>query len=243
MAQNVYDNASFFAEYNKLPRSQEGLAGAPEWPALREIVGTVKGSSVLDLGCGYGWFCRWTRENGADRVHGIDISQQMLEKAQRDWPADEQIKYEGADLDEVYLPSSQFDLVYSSLAFHYIRDIKCLFKKIFETLVPGGRLVFSIEHPLFTAPLNPNFDARTGNWTLNSYQHEGERVRDWLGTGVKKQHRTLTSYFEAFLEPGFRLEAFQEWKPTEEQLKEHPDWGGEMHRPVFLLLAASKGTV
>ena len=35
MPQNVYDNDEFFQEYAKLRRSQEGLAGAQEWPAMR----------------------------------------------------------------------------------------------------------------------------------------------------------------------------------------------------------------
>ena len=35
MPQNIYDDPAFFAGYSRLPRSREGLAGAPEWPALR----------------------------------------------------------------------------------------------------------------------------------------------------------------------------------------------------------------
>lgn len=240
MAQNIYDNASFFAEYNKLPRSQEGLAGAPEWPALQQIVGSVKKAKVLDLGCGYGWFCRWASESGAAEVSGVDISMQMLEKAEHDWPPDEKIKYLRIDLDELDPAEGRYDLVYSSLAFHYAKDIKSLFQKIYSSLRSGGRLVFSIEHPLFTAPLVPEFDNVRGKWSLNSYHNEGERMRYWLGENVKKQHRTLTTYVEALIEPGFRLDAFKEWKPSEEELKEHPDWEMEIHRPMFLLMAAAK---
>jgi hypothetical protein len=35
MTQNIYDNDEFFAGCGRLPRSVEGLEGAPEWPALR----------------------------------------------------------------------------------------------------------------------------------------------------------------------------------------------------------------
>ena len=38
MAQNIYDNEAFFAGYSRLPRSIEGLDGAPEWPALRALL-------------------------------------------------------------------------------------------------------------------------------------------------------------------------------------------------------------
>jgi hypothetical protein len=57
MTQNIYDNDSFFAGYSRLPRSVEGLDGAPEWPALRAMLPEVSGRRAVDLGCGFGWFC------------------------------------------------------------------------------------------------------------------------------------------------------------------------------------------
>ena len=43
MTQNIYDNPEFFEGYGRLPRSVEGLEGAPEWPALRVLLpaGTI----------------------------------------------------------------------------------------------------------------------------------------------------------------------------------------------------------
>ena len=38
MAQNIYDNPAFFEGYAQLPRSVQGLDGAPEWPALRAML-------------------------------------------------------------------------------------------------------------------------------------------------------------------------------------------------------------
>jgi SAM-dependent methyltransferase len=61
MAQNIYDNPAFFEGYSQLSRSVEGLAGAGEWPAIRAILPDLKGQRVVDLGCGYGWFCRYAR--------------------------------------------------------------------------------------------------------------------------------------------------------------------------------------
>src|ERR1700761_8178260 len=82
MAQNVYDTPAFFNEYMQLPRSQYGLAGAPEWPTLRKLVGDVNDARILDLGCGFGWFCRWARKDGQARsVHGVDVSENMLARA------------------------------------------------------------------------------------------------------------------------------------------------------------------
>ena len=81
MTQNIYDNEEFFAGYSKLGRSVQGLDGAAEWPALRAMLPDMGGLKVLDLGCGFGWFCRWAVAQGAVQVLGIDVSERMLERA------------------------------------------------------------------------------------------------------------------------------------------------------------------
>jgi 2-polyprenyl-3-methyl-5-hydroxy-6-metoxy-1,4-benzoquinol methylase len=88
MAQNIYDLPSFFTEYSKLPRSEGGLSNAPEWPFLRAWLGSsILNARVLDLGCGFGWFCRWARdEGGAALVHGVDVSENMLKRAKNGQP-------------------------------------------------------------------------------------------------------------------------------------------------------------
>ena len=60
MSQNIYDDANFFAGYATLDRSVKGLDGAPEWPAIQQILPTMRDLRAVDLGCGYGWFCRWS---------------------------------------------------------------------------------------------------------------------------------------------------------------------------------------
>ena len=85
--QNIYDSPEFFSAYSALPRSMHGLAGAPEWPTLHAMLPALAGLRVLDLGCGFGWFCRWAAEQGAARVFGIDVSERMLERARAETQA------------------------------------------------------------------------------------------------------------------------------------------------------------
>src|SRR5436305_4743270 len=131
MTQNIYDNDKFFAGYGQLPRSVEGLDGAPEWPVLRAMLPDLHGLKVLDLGCGFGWFCRWAREQGAAEVLGIDVSEKMLARA-RDTTTDPAVTYLRADLERLELPEAGFDLVYSSLALHYIEDLAGLLGKVYR---------------------------------------------------------------------------------------------------------------
>lgn len=137
MAQNIYDNPDFFERYSQLGRSVEGLAGAAEWPALQSMLPDLRDLRVVDLGCGFGWFCRWAREQRATQVLGLDVSERMLARA-TNATTDSAITYEKADLEEIDLPAGQFDLAYSSLALHYIEDATRLFAVIHRALVPGG---------------------------------------------------------------------------------------------------------
>jgi SAM-dependent methyltransferase len=81
MTQNIYDDPLFFATYSRLGRSVDGLAGAPERPSMRALLPDMHGSRIVDLGCGFAWFCRWAREHGAARVLGLDISEKMPARA------------------------------------------------------------------------------------------------------------------------------------------------------------------
>jgi SAM-dependent methyltransferase len=240
MTQNIYDNPDFFAGYSKLGRSVEGLAGAAEWPTLRAMLPDPRGRAVVDLGCGFGWFCRWAREQHAARVLGVDVSENMLARARAE-TADDAIVYERADLETVVLPRASFDLAYSSLTLHYVRNLDGVIAKVRDALVDGGRFVFSVEHPIFTAPSHPGWvvdaDGRK-TWPVDSYLLEGPRETDWLARGVIKQHRTLGSYLNALLARGFAISRVEEWGPDAAQIAARPEWADERQRPPFLLVSA-----
>lgn len=240
MAQNIYDRPDFFAGYATLDRSRRGLAGAPEWPVLRSMLPELRGKRVLDLGCGYGWFCRWAAEQGAGAVTGIDISEKMLAKA-RAGTADKAIVYRQGDLETLELAQGSFDLVYSSLAFHYLPDTEKLYRTIHRALAVGGRLVFSIEHPILMASARAGWLATEDGsraWRLDSYQREGERRTDWFAKGVVKYHRTMATTLNQLVGAGFAIRRIEEFCPSAEQIAAMPALAEEIERPTFLLVAA-----
>jgi SAM-dependent methyltransferase len=241
VTQNIYDNATFFEQYSRLARSVEGLDGAAEWPALRAMLPDLRDRKVVDLGCGFGWFCRWAREQGAATVLGIDVSERMLARARSTTP-DPAITYRCADLEQLALEPGFFDFAYSSLALHYVTDLAGLVATIRGALVPGSAFVFSVEHPIYTAPADPRWSDATGRrtWPLDRYMDEGTRSTDWLAKGVIKQHRMLATYLNVLVRTGFILSHVEEWGPTEEQIAVHPEWADERRRPPFLLVAARR---
>lgn len=243
MAQNIYDNEQFFRRYSGLPRSVDGLDAAPEWPALRAMLPVVQGRRVIDLGCGFGWFCRWAAAQDAAQVEGFDVSERMLERARRE-TQHSRIRYTTADLETLSLPPGCCDLAYSSLALHYIADLPRLFAEVHRALVPGGAFVFSMEHPIYTAPHQPGWMQHASGrsvWPLDGYLDEGARTTDWLAKGVIKQHRTVAAYVNTLLGCGFSLRRLEEWGPDAAQIAAHPDWALDRERPIFLLVSAERG--
>ena len=242
MAQNVYDDPDFLAGYSGLDRQRHGLGGAPEWPAMRAMIPDPSGLDVVDLGCGFGWLSRWAVEGGAATVTGLDVSTSMLERAQRDnlLPG---IEYRRADLDSVELLAVAFDIAISSLAIHYVRDIDRLFATLATSLRPGGSFVFSVEHPIFSAPSQQAFEQSSSGrriWPLENYLVEGERVTNWFTDGVIKHHRTIASYANALIGAGLTLTELDEWGPSAEAVAADPALADDRHRPWFLLIAAMK---
>jgi ubiquinone/menaquinone biosynthesis C-methylase UbiE len=202
----------------------------------------MHGLNVLDLGCGFGWFCRWARAQGAAQVLGVDVSERMLARAAAS-THDTVIAYAHADLESLELPTASFDVVYSSLVFHYITDLERLVSETYRSLRPGGCLAFSAEHPIYTAPTDPGWSldsAGRKTWPINGYLVEGPRSTDWLTRGVIKYHRTLGTYITLLLRAGFVLTHIEEWKPTNEQIASRPELVDELQRPMFLLVSARR---
>ena len=112
--------------------------------------------------------------------------------------------------------------------------------KVRRSLVSGGSLVFSVEHPIYTAPSKPKWRTASGRkfWPVDGYLEEGPRSTDWLARGVIKQHRTMATYINMLLRLGFSISEVNEWGPTRRQIATQPGWADERKRPAFLLVGA-----
>jgi ubiquinone/menaquinone biosynthesis C-methylase UbiE len=242
VAQNIYDRPDFFAEYSRLERSVAGLAGAAEWPSIQAMLPDMTGLRVVDLGCGFGWFCRWARDHGAASVLGLDLSDNMLDRA-RSMTTDPAVTYKSANLEHLDLPIGAFNLAYSSLALHYIPDLPPLLATVYRGLVPGGRLVFSIEHPIMMAPTRQDWSTDAEGrpvWPIEGYLREGARTSDWLAKGVVKYHRMIGTTINHLIDAGFSITHVEEYGPSEAQVAARPEWAKERERPIFLLVAARR---
>ena len=232
---NHYDTPEFFAAYAQMNRSQAGLAGAGEWYQMEPLFPDMHGKDVLDLGCGYGWHCKYAADHGARHVIGIDLSDKMISEA-RKRNKHECIDYRVANLMEWDYLTSAFDVVVSNLVLHYVEDLDKVYRCIHQTLRPGGVFLMNIEHPVFTAGVNQQF-AKDGTWPVDDYYYPGKRQTDFLGYCITKYHHTLTQILNGLICAGFCLEAVEEAMPPKEWRAVMPD---EMRRPMMLLVKAVK---
>ncbi|MED4753060.1 class I SAM-dependent methyltransferase [Brevibacillus choshinensis] len=242
MKQNKYDDTEFFSAYQKMSRSIKGLEAAGEWHVFRSLLPDLRYKHVLDLGCGYGWHCRYVREQQASSVVGVDLSEKMLQKA-REQTHDPAITYMQMAVEDIAFANDQFDVVISSLAFHYIESFGELCQKIYDCLKPGGTFLFSVEHPIFTSRKEQDwFVDEEGNrlhWPVDNYQAEGMRVTSFLAENVIKFHRTIATYMNDVIQAGFVIKVVKEPMPPEEMVGD--DWmKDENRRPMFLMLSAEK---
>lgn len=243
MKQNKYDDKIFFEKYRNMDRSKKGLEAAGEWHELRKMLPDFHGKRVLDLGCGFGWHCRFAIENGAKSVVGIDISQKMLNEA-RDKTKSEYIQYIRMPIEDIDFPNNSFDVVISSLALHYVQSFEDVLDKINKCISNGGEFIFSVEHPVFTSKgLQDWYYDDSGNimhWPVDNYFTEGMRKANFLGEEIIKYHRTLTTYLNSLIKSGFEITGIVEPKPADNLLNTVPGMLDELRRPMMLLVSAVK---
>ena len=242
--QNLYDNDEFFAGYARARENPLAMNYTVEQPGIRALIAPemIENARALDLGCGSGGVAGWLVDGGAESVLGVEPSSNMLAAA-RENPRPE-IEFRQAFAEELELEDSQFDLVVSSLMFHYIEDLEPVIEKIHGWVREGGSLVFSIEHPIAMSGqgkspgwIKDKSGERVG-WEVTDYSAEGERNSHWIIDGVVKYHRTIATTMNMLVDSGFRIDQISESHASPEDEVLDSGLLEERIRPPFLFVRA-----
>ena len=245
MEQNIYDNEDFFNGYQELRKEENNANNLIEIPQLFELIGSVKDKTILDLGCGAGGHDRKLVELGAKCVLGIDISEKMINEANKENNSDK-IRYKILSMNKLEEINEKFDLVVSSLAIHYIEDYDSLCKKVYNLLNPGGEFIFSHGHPMDSAVILDNFLKRyviidnKKYFLLSDYNNEGKRTSMWLVDGVETYHRNMSHLVNGLIDAGFTIERLNESYASEEAIKAKPKLIEQKDHSYYVYIKAKK---
>lgn len=248
MKKSIYDTPIFFELYQQLRQNPSSMNEVVEKPIMFSLLPALTGKKVLDLGCGTGAHLTRYLELGAKKVVGLDLSALMLQQAETDLSARWK---KGQDFSLYCLPmerlneiaESDFDVITSSFAFHYIENFPDLLAKISAKMTACSTLVFSQEHPIVTCykegcRWEKNEAKQQVAYRLNYYRDEGERDRSWFQQSFKTYHRTMATILNNLIQCGFRIEQVEE-----PMLTEKPEWHNEFkdlqHRPPLLFVKAT----
>jgi SAM-dependent methyltransferase len=151
----------------------------PESPADLDaavaLLGDVAGRSVVDLGCTAPALGRRLLDEGAGGYAGLARDDAALAAAAdelRGTPAE----LTAQDLDRWSgVGLGRFDAAVSLRALGRVRNLARLFDTLFHHLRPGGRLVFSVRHPVATAGAGRGYldeDPAAGHRRFDTYVRE-----------------------------------------------------------------------
>lgn len=166
-----------------------------------EWLGPTDGQTILDCGCGRGFYLKMLRHLGGARLFGVDLELPYLRKAHRntaDLPA---ILVSNASIYELPFPDGTFDaVILSEILEHVERDVDAL-REVRRVLKPGGLALITVPHadyPFWWDPINKTLETLLGThigrgpfagiWAFHVRLYTPERLR------------------EAVLEAGFRIE-------------------------------------
>ena len=157
-AANIYNNTSFMQQ-------EYGL----ELIELMDEFLTSANHKVLDLGCGTGYLASVVAQKVTATVLGVDPDKERVALAQNSYSNLKNLQFiEGSH--ETF-PAEQYDLIFSNIVFHWIKNKDVLFERASKYLKSGGQFVFCVPSylPSILCKLSYLMGPDKGAAILNSF--------------------------------------------------------------------------
>jgi tRNA (cmo5U34)-methyltransferase len=115
---------------------------------LQKLVHFRPGMKAMEFGAGTGLLSFYMKEMFTE-ITLMDSSLEMLKMAEQKMGSGDQLKFKTLffDLEKEDYTGDPFDIIYSQMVLHHIRDIDAIFKKLYNALSSGGMLAIADLYP------------------------------------------------------------------------------------------------
>lgn len=225
-------------------------------PIMFKVLGKLENKIVLELGCGNGYLANTFIHKKAKKVYLLDKSPHNIQFAQEQ-TKDERVKFVCADVMKSWPVKESVDVIYSSMLFVEVADIKKPFTQAYKKLKKGGSFIFSVVHPawdLYYFALDTHgikqdkvhglkgyFTRGWAKFVMYVDPISGPSLSHKYGKEnflVPHYHRTIEDYFKTLIEVGFKVTNILEPKQTAYMMKNFPKINSD--RPLALVFKAVK---
>lgn len=199
-----------------------GKGALPQWGIFgiedrhNEWIGAISGKSFVEIGCGSGHSIQYLIERGAEKVYGLDLSEQQIGYARQvnaDAVSAGRVELFAAPMEEK-LSIGPVDTAFSIFAVGWTIDPDNIFRNVNAYLKPGGRFVWSWEHPFFS---HVRLNGERVVVSTSYFDESAHVLQEWTGKGeqVSLSIRKLSTWFRCLQNSGFEVVDFLEPEPVE----------------------------
>jgi ubiquinone/menaquinone biosynthesis C-methylase UbiE len=208
--------------------------------AARHLAGAAR---VLDVGCGEGQVARLAVQGDAALAVGVDPTTAQVVEAHRRGGGP---RYARSGAAQLPFRNGSFDAAVACLVFEHIRDLDAAIGEVARVLVPGGRFLLFLNHPLLQTPSSGWIDDQVLDppeqyWRIGPYLVEDETLEEVeKGVFIPFIHRPLSRYVNALVGAGLVVRHMEEPAPPPGFLARAAEYEAAASIPRLLFLRCEK---
>jgi len=222
-------------------------------PAIsRNIPKGKKGETLLDIGCGDGFFCGIATKKGY-KYYGIDISNDMVNRAKEDFPKGKFCVVSADDFTKVL--NQKFDVILINMLFPCISnklDFKNIFLEAKKALKNNGRIIVGSTHSCFDGYMKAGvlgigrniIETDFKGYYESSQKYKVKRNFDGKKFIFEDHHWMISDYVNCITDCGLKLVHMDECKPVKAFCKSDHQYVKNSHKlPIFFVMVIVKESI
>ena len=225
-------------------------------PNLLRLLAIKKNETILDLGCGQGFFSREFAKAGA-KIIGVDLSPELIAIAQKN-SLKNAAYHIGSAEDLNFIKNNTLDKIVMILSIQNIDNVHKVFQECRRILKPNGKLFIAMNHPAFRIPKQSDWgydeknkiqyrrvDKYMSEKKLTILMNPSAKFRQVKEQYTVSFHRPLQFYFKLLGNNGFGVTRLEEWtsnKTSQPGPKTAAENQARKEIPLFLFLEAKKSS-